>query len=300
MKIIKPTKNRLVRGFTTGHKAYDFVGLNLPDEVRAGADGVIIERVDLYVNNWRNTGRLTTRDYGNYIKIKHKDGSFELHAHLKKGSSLEIGTQVKAGQIVARIGNTGNSTGPHLHSEYRNAGNINMSVEFINAPTEAPVVGSTDDWKKSYYDRVLIGLKGRELLSRDDSEYFKDNENKVWKGIDKLIEDNKAHHRGYEEFKEKYTNAQKELLLKDNEIKHIKEVADSECDKRLSDQRVECLNECEVEKKPLKENIDQLNQIIKDNVKVEKVEVETPLADRFSKKTWKEKWIGILEIWGAK
>ena len=130
MRAHRPSYNPITQGYSSTHKGYDFSGLNKPDEVRAGKDGKIFQRIDEFDSNWTNTGVLTTRDYGNFIKIKHNDGTFELHAHLKKGSSLNEGTEVKAGQTVARIGNTGNSTGPHLHSEYRNASNINEPAEF--------------------------------------------------------------------------------------------------------------------------------------------------------------------------
>ena len=131
MKVFRPSENPITGGYTSTHPGYDFAGRDLPDAVRAGMDGVIIERVDLYDSNWTNTGKLTTKDYGNYIKIRHTDGTFELHAHLRKGSSFVIGTTVKQGQIVARIGSTGNSTGPHIHSEYRDASNKNVAVEFF-------------------------------------------------------------------------------------------------------------------------------------------------------------------------
>ena len=135
MRIYRPTDNPLTQDYSTAHKGYDFAGLNRPDAVYCGRDGEIIERVDEFTTNWTTTGKLTTRDYGNYIKVRHADGSFELHAHLKKGSSFVVGTKVKAGQVIARIGNTGNSTGPHLHSEYRNASNVNVTVEFYTNPT---------------------------------------------------------------------------------------------------------------------------------------------------------------------
>ena len=135
MRVVRPTRNPQTQGYSAAHRAYDHAGLNLPDEVRAGDDGEILARVDLFNTNWTNTGTLTTRDYGNYIIIRHVGGTFELHAHLKLGSSLVTGTKVKAGQVVARIGNTGNSTGPHLHSEYRSSANANVTVEFIDAPT---------------------------------------------------------------------------------------------------------------------------------------------------------------------
>ena len=137
MKIYLPTDNPQSRGYSSSHKAYDFRGAGLPDAVRCGADGEIIERVDIFTANWINTGKLTTRDYGNYIKVRHTDNSYPLlkgtcaiYAHLKKGSALAIGAKVQVGQIIARIGNTGNSTGPHLHAEFRNSLNINTEVEF--------------------------------------------------------------------------------------------------------------------------------------------------------------------------
>lgn len=130
MKVTKPTDNPITQDYSLKHKAYDFSGLNRPDEVRSGLDGEIIERVNIYNSSWINTGTLSTKDYGNFIKVRHNDGTLALFAHLKKDSSLNIGTKVKEGQIIARIGNTGNSSGPHLHAEYRNQSNINIPVEF--------------------------------------------------------------------------------------------------------------------------------------------------------------------------
>ncbi|DAB27397.1 MAG: peptidase M23 [Sulfurimonas sp. RIFOXYD12_FULL_33_39] len=58
----------------------------------------------------------TTRGYGNLTKIQHSDGYLTLYAHQKsfKGS-LKNGSVVKKGQIIGYVGNTGLSTGPHLH-----------------------------------------------------------------------------------------------------------------------------------------------------------------------------------------
>lgn len=158
----------------------------------------------------------------------------------------------------------------------------------------------TDDWKKSGFDKVIIGLFQRKLLNTSDSRKFKDNEDLIWIGIDKLIEDEAAHHRGYEEFKTKYANAEEKLLLKENEITHIKEKADNDCKKALADQRVQLLNDTEVEKGHLNRKIDELNGIIKDGVQKIEVPTETPLTDRFKGKTWKEKVLATFEIWGAK
>jgi murein DD-endopeptidase MepM/ murein hydrolase activator NlpD len=53
--------------------------------------------------------------YGKYIKIKHKNGYFTEYAHLNKYAKLKKGSFVKKGQLIGYLGNTGRSTGPHLH-----------------------------------------------------------------------------------------------------------------------------------------------------------------------------------------
>lgn len=52
----------------------------------------------------------------NYILIKHSDGTLGHYVHLQKaGVKVKIGEQVQAGQFIGLSGNTGHSTGPHLH-----------------------------------------------------------------------------------------------------------------------------------------------------------------------------------------
>lgn len=52
---------------------------------------------------------------GNYIKIKVADGAIMVYYHLKDKPTLKKGQAVKQGQIIGRIGATGNVTGAHLH-----------------------------------------------------------------------------------------------------------------------------------------------------------------------------------------
>ena len=52
--------------------------------------------------------------YGNVIKIKHFDGKETLYAH-NNSNIVEEGDVVKAGQVIAKVGSTGISTGNHLH-----------------------------------------------------------------------------------------------------------------------------------------------------------------------------------------
>lgn len=53
---------------------------------------------------------------GNYAAIDHGNGEFSVYAHLKPGSvNVKVGDVVKAGQAIAKLGSSGNSTEPHLH-----------------------------------------------------------------------------------------------------------------------------------------------------------------------------------------
>lgn len=58
----------------------------------------------------------TQGGYGNVVKIKHFDGKQTVYAH-NNLNEVKIGDVVKKGQVVAKIGSTGNSTGNHLHFE---------------------------------------------------------------------------------------------------------------------------------------------------------------------------------------
>ncbi|MGW0475473.1 M23 family metallopeptidase [Streptomyces coeruleorubidus] len=66
--------------------------------------------------------------YGNAVVIKHGNGTYSQYAHLSK-VKVSIGQVVKTGQEIARSGNTGNSSGPHLHFEIRTTANYGSAVD---------------------------------------------------------------------------------------------------------------------------------------------------------------------------
>ena len=59
--------------------------------------------------------------YGNMVIVEHAGGIRTLYAHCSK-LLVKTGDKVRKGQVIARVGSTGNSTGPHLHIEFRKNG----------------------------------------------------------------------------------------------------------------------------------------------------------------------------------
>ena len=99
-----------VLGYSRMHKGIDFaVPVGTP--VMAAGAGVV-----------QIAGRLG--GYGNYLRINHQNGYGTAYGHLSRlAPGIHPGSHVHQGQIVAYSGNTGMSTGPHLHYEILVAGN---------------------------------------------------------------------------------------------------------------------------------------------------------------------------------
>ncbi|MFN7106737.1 MAG: peptidoglycan DD-metalloendopeptidase family protein [Brevundimonas sp.] len=93
-----------ISGYKKMHQGIDFAaGTGTP--VVAPADGVVVE-----ARRWGG--------YGNWLRIRHNNGLESGYGHLSRyGSGIRAGQRVSQGQIVAYVGSTGASTGPHLHYE---------------------------------------------------------------------------------------------------------------------------------------------------------------------------------------
>lgn len=74
----------------------------------------------------------TIRGYGNMIVVAHSDEIFTVYAHNRK-NKVEKGDRVKKGQMIAELGNTGRSTGPHLHFEIRVKNKVRNPARFLSS-----------------------------------------------------------------------------------------------------------------------------------------------------------------------
>ena len=67
--------------------------------------------------------------YGNTVILDHGGGITTLYAHImNRGILVKVGQTVKSGAVIAKVGSTGWSTGPHLHFEYRKNGDTQNPV----------------------------------------------------------------------------------------------------------------------------------------------------------------------------
>jgi len=107
-------ENPNIYPLTHGHNGIDF-GVPEGTPVMAAADGVVT-RAELDTE----TAVHSNRGYGYNVRVLHPDGSTSIYGHFQKDSFLvATGDNVKMGTILGRSGNTGFSTGPHLHFEVR-------------------------------------------------------------------------------------------------------------------------------------------------------------------------------------
>ncbi len=117
-----PTSETWISGYEYNppvHNGLDFAG-HSGNPIFASDSGVIV------YSGWSDRG------YGNLIVIDHDRGWQTFYAHLLDGSLLPCGSNVQKGQLIAALGSTGMSTGPHLHFELRLNGLPVNPWQFLN------------------------------------------------------------------------------------------------------------------------------------------------------------------------
>ena len=105
------------RGASTFHEGVDF-SVPVGTAVMASCGGTVIRA------GWAS-------GYGRVIYLQHPDGRQTRYGHLSK-LLVTSGQSIKQGQKIALSGNTGNSTGPHLHFEIRINGNAVNPLKYLN------------------------------------------------------------------------------------------------------------------------------------------------------------------------
>lgn len=96
-----------------GAYALDFP-MPLDTPVLAARGGTIVETVDERGASGDPVGEY---EVDNRVVIEHADGTFAIYAHLRHGGPARIGDHVESGDLIGLSGDTGFSTGPHLHFE---------------------------------------------------------------------------------------------------------------------------------------------------------------------------------------
>lgn len=110
------------------------------EDVYAVLDGLVTE------SGWDTKGR------GNYIKIKHYDRFETAYLHLSQ-MYYKVGEKVRAGFIIGKSGNTGNSTGPHLHFAVKEYGRNINPAHFLNDLINANQLITTYYANRTFTDR---------------------------------------------------------------------------------------------------------------------------------------------------
>jgi hypothetical protein len=131
-----------------GHHGTDFSG-GSGNPIRAAAAGTIVDKLDACGDG--APGNNCGGGFGNNVKVDHGDGLFTIYAHMVLGSvtTKAVGTAVTCGEILGRVGTSGDSSGAHLHFELQR-----NWVKGISTPPEDrldPYKGTCNPIAASYW-----------------------------------------------------------------------------------------------------------------------------------------------------
>lgn len=131
--------------------------------------------------------------FGNYVIIQHIDGNYTLYAHLAKNSiTVEMGESVTRGQVIGKVGNSGSSTGAHLHFEVRvgsDSSSTQDPLNFVSADNPRPSgaaskilewIGNMEgtgpvegDYYKVYNDSGGVATVGHGITLKNNADSFR-------------------------------------------------------------------------------------------------------------------------------
>ncbi len=149
-RLSSPFGNRKhpILGFTKHHNGTDFAAPT-GTPIMASGNGTVIKA------GWCGNG-------GNCVRIRHNSSYTTGYGHMSK-IATRTGRRVRQGQIIGYVGNTGMSTGPHLHYT------VSYNGKFVNSQKLKLPSGKTlsgDERKKFEIQRIKLDVTLGELLSR--------------------------------------------------------------------------------------------------------------------------------------
>lgn len=104
---------------------------------------------------------------GNHVVVKHSDDEFTFYAHLRPRLAVAVGQEVQSGQMLGYVGNSGESTEPHLHFHLADGPTLDSSygipISFVN-------------WKEDAFSITPATVERGIILSREFIESVDDNQ----------------------------------------------------------------------------------------------------------------------------
>lgn len=160
------------------HKGLD-IKVYIGDTIRAAFSGKV--RIVRYEGG----------GYGKYIVIRHNNGLETIYGHLSK-QLVEENQEVRAGEVIGLGGNTGRSTGSHLHFETRLCG-VALNPALMFDFREQDVTGDYYAFNKSTYDDEsanatrIRGKQDGSMLAKDNSADDYSTNNRTTSGLDDQV-----------------------------------------------------------------------------------------------------------------
>lgn len=146
------------------HGAVDISGVKGVTNVIATRSGTVVYPYDRSQTGYGD-GYLGCGDaggYGNYVIIDHGNGVYSLYAHMYANSiTVFAGDVVEQGQVIGKVGTSGNSTGPHLHFEIRDGGNSSSfkvdPLLYVDKDNPRPMDDAIKEWLKTVEGGTIDG-----------------------------------------------------------------------------------------------------------------------------------------------
>jgi hypothetical protein len=141
-------------------------------EILAVADGMVTETKDGLAQNTPGAASLAipitlATIGGNHVIMDIGDGLYAFYAHMQPGSlRVKVGDKVRRGQVLGLLGNTGNSSEPHLHFDICNASSMLGCEGIPYAFASFEVLGKGEGWKPS--DSHQAGVKHEMEIPTED------------------------------------------------------------------------------------------------------------------------------------